>query len=525
MTIKEGKNIKIELSEEEITRRLDQIEQLACDDDLREFLISILQAVVRLDEIIGMKETTIARLRKIFGKKSEKLIGKIKKPNKKHPGRNDGQGNNGSREYPNAKHLFHKLEESLQAGNKCPLCSKGTLYKYSPGIFVRITGGPSLTALVHETEKTRCSGCGMIFEADFAGKDDSKYDEKAISIIAILHYLASIPFYRLGKIQKFLKTPMPRSVQWSLMETLANDLLPVWKSLINYAREADLFYSDDTGGKIISVMLDNKRKKKGDRKKISTTGVIAKRDGVSEYGKPYPECILFFTGLKYSGENFDELLNGRESKAPVALMSDALPQNNPKKFAKIVHYLCLAHGRRKFEDLAEMFQDDVNYIKGQIAIAYKNDKYCKKNNLKGADRLLYHQKHSALAMMELHEWCFLKFSNREIEPNSALGKGIKYLLKHWEGLTGFLYYENAPLDNNKLEAALRTPVLNRKNWLFFQNEIGAFVGDIILSVLKTCETNKVDPFEYLSCVQKNREDAKANPLHYLPWNFLSEDKK
>jgi len=225
-----------------------------------------------------------------------------------------------------------------------------------------------------------------------------------------------------------------------------------------------------------------------------------------------------------SGAEIDELLEGRESKAPVALMSDALSQNNPKKFAKIVHYLCLAHGRRKFEDLADIFQEKVAYIKGQIAIAYKHDKYCKENEISGKERLLYHQKNSALAMSELYEWCNEKFDNKEVEPNSTLGKSIKYLLKHWEGLTGFLYYENAPLDNNKLEATLRTPVLNRKNWLFFKNEMGAFVGDIILSTLKTCEANKVDPFEYLSFIQKNREAVKANPEKFLPWNFLLEKK-
>jgi DNA-directed RNA polymerase subunit RPC12/RpoP len=262
MTLEDGKKIKIELNDEEIARRLDQIEKLPCDDELRNFLISILEAVIRLDEIIGMKKTTIARLRKIFGKKSERTVAKKKKDGSKKPhGRSKGQGNNSSNEYKNAKQISHFLDESLKPGMKCPECGRGTLHKYTPGIFVRITGGPSLTAVVHETEKVRCSACGKIFEADFVGKNGPKYDEKAISIIAILHYLASIPFYRLGKIQKVLKTPMPRSVQWSLMEELANDLLPVWKSIIKYAKEADLFYSDDTGGKILSVMQNNKKKK------------------------------------------------------------------------------------------------------------------------------------------------------------------------------------------------------------------------------------------------------------------------
>ena len=72
MTNIKGKDIKFAITEEEVLKRINQIEALDCDEELRSFLVDALRAIVRLDEIVGMKNTTIARLRKIFGKKTEK---------------------------------------------------------------------------------------------------------------------------------------------------------------------------------------------------------------------------------------------------------------------------------------------------------------------------------------------------------------------------------------------------------------------------------------------------------------------
>ncbi len=225
MTVSD-KKITFEANEEEINWALDQLEKLDCDPKLKELLMGSLKALVELDRIVGLQATTIARLRKIFGKRLEKNKNKEKKDKKDNPkgGRNPGQGNNGRDQYPDAPVEKHELADDKKAGNKCPDCERGTLYELSPGVSVRISGSPILKATVHETEKTRCSACGKIFEADFAGKEGGKYDASAVAIIAIMHYHASIPFYRLEKLQKQLKTPVSRSVQWELMGKLAGVL-------------------------------------------------------------------------------------------------------------------------------------------------------------------------------------------------------------------------------------------------------------------------------------------------------------
>ena len=85
----------------------------------------------------------------------------------------------------------------------------------------------------------------------------------------------------------------------------------------------------------------------------------------------------------------------------------------------------------------------------------------------------------------MKSWCEQTLNEKDVEPNSILSTEIKYLLNHWDGLTSFLRIEGAELDNNQLEQKLRLQVLNRKNWLFYKTEIGALIGDIICSFLKT----------------------------------------
>ena len=61
----------------------------------------------------------------------------------------------------------------------------------------------------------------------------------------------------------------------------------------------------------------------------------------------------------------------------------------------------------------------------------------REQSLSPQQRLLFHQAESGPTMEELHVWLVRQFDQRRVEPNSALGGAISYLLKHWEKLTLF----------------------------------------------------------------------------------------
>ena len=112
-----------------------------------------------------------------------------------------------------------------------------------------------------------------------------------------------------------------------------------------------------------------------------------------------------------------------------------------------------------------------------------------------------------------------EFDQRLVEPNSALGGAIAYLLKHWAKLTLFLRVPRAPLDNNICERVLKKAILHRKNALFYKTSRGAHVGDLFMSLIHTCELCEADAFEYLTELERHATDVAASPQGWMPWNY------
>ena len=59
----------------------------------------------------------------------------------------------------------------------------------------------------------------------------------------------------------------------------------------------------------------------------------------------------------------------------------------------------------------------------------------------------------------------------------------------------------------------------RKNALFYKTQAGADVGDVITSLLATCELNGINGFDYLLALQQHRRAMERSPACWLPWNY------
>lgn len=122
-------------------------------------------------------------------------------------------------------------------------------------------------------------------------------------------------------------------------------------------------------------------------------------------------------------------------------------------------------------------------------------------------------------MGELRDWIEKQLKERMVEPNSGLGKALQYMLNQWPGLTGFLSFPGAPLDNNEVERALKRFVLFRKNSLFYKTAHGADIGSILMSLIESCRLNNGNIFEYLLALRRDKAEVHRNPGRYLPWNY------
>jgi hypothetical protein len=122
-------------------------------------------------------------------------------------------------------------------------------------------------------------------------------------------------------------------------------------------------------------------------------------------------------------------------------------------------------------------------------------------------------------METLERWMREQFTERRVEPNSALGEAIRYMQAHWGGLTLFLHAPGAPLDNNACERALKKAILHRKNALFYKTVNGARVGDLFMSLLYTAELARINAFDDLVALLKHPEEILAQPAAWMPWNY------
>ena len=126
-------------------------------------------------------------------------------------------------------------------------------------------------------------------------------------------------------------------------------------------------------------------------------------------------------------------------------------------------------------------------------------------------------------MEDLQRWMNEQIEQRHVEPNSALGKALRYLIRHWNELTLFLRKAGAPLDNNLCEQILKRAILHRKGSMFYKTVTGAEVGDIYMSLVHTCRLCDVNPFDYLNALRQQRaQEVIDAPARWLPSNFREQ---
>lgn len=508
---------RIDISTKQLDELLKRVEAGTLQDGDYEIIKGMAETLSFLSQALDNKNTSIKRLLKlIFGDSTEKTSKVLKrnKAGRKKSGKKKkkpkGHGKNGADAYSGAQKI-KVPHETLKPSDPCPGCGKGKVYEITPEVVVRVTGEPPLSASVFEMQKLRCNLCGEIYAAqkpDHIG--DEKYDAASGAMIALLKYGSGLPFNRLDQLQASLGVPLPSSTQWEIVESVADKIHPVYSELMRQAAQGDVVYNDDTVMKVLELMKQSDEDRHG-RKGMYTSGILSTVDD--------RQMAVFITGGNHAGENLADILQNRSGdlKAPVQ-MCDALSRNLPKDF-KVILANCLAHARRRFVDVEFNFPQECRYVLETLEKVYKNDAVTKQQNMTPDKRLQYHQQKSAQLMDDLKDWLKQQFDDKKLEPNSGLGQAISYMLNHWKELTLFLRVPKAPLDNNLCERALKKAILHRKNSLFYKTEHGAYIGDLFMSLIHTCNLCKVNPFEYLKTLQQHSSELFRNPDKWMPWNY------
>jgi transposase len=303
------------------------------------------------------------------------------------------------------------------------------------------------------------------------------------------------------------------------------------------------FNMDDTPAKILEIIKANKLQhcqeqepgKKQRRRSCYTTTICATT-------ADNEKLVVYMTKNKHGGENIGALLANRQNKEDdmnknqgedktqtqnsINLMVDASSNNNPvlaeedKHLANnIVILNCLAHGQRKFTEIEKYYLEECGYFLNQTRAIYHNEHIAKEHNYSLEEKLEYHKKYSTVLIDNIYHKIESLFANKKIEPNSALGRAMKYWLNNKTGLTQFLRIKTAHLDNNWAERSLKAIILQRKNSLFFKTSSSAEVHSGLHSIAKTCDENNINAFKYFNWIQDNSAKAQKSPKDYTPFAY------
>lgn len=436
-------------------------------------------------------------------------------------GHRPGYGRLGMATYAGAERVECR-HEALAVGQRCPVCGQGRLYGVLPGIEIRIDGNALLSAIRYELEKLRCSACGQVFTAPLpAEAGTAKYSPRARAVLAVSRYYLGLPFFRVEAYQAMLGVPVPDATQWDQIEQLGDCSYKVFAYLETLAAQGELIHQDDTSVRILSLMAENRTyqtaaealgfARSQERTGMFTTALVVK---VGE-----KTICLYYSSRSHAGENLQALLEQREAERDKPLvMSDALSRNEVDE-TTVIRCHCLAHGRRQFSDLADVFPVECQVVLDTLKQVFDHDEEARDKQMSPEARFAYHQAYSQPLMDELRQWLQKQVDDHLVEPNSALGKAIAYMQTHWETLTRFLSIPGAPLDNNLVERALKLFIRQRKNSLFYRTEHSAYIASVLTSLIATCVYAGVNAVDYLVALQKHRREVFADPAAWLPWAY------
>ncbi len=260
---------------------------------------------------------------------------------------------------------------------------------------------------------------------------------------------------------------------WDQHAGLAKHLEPTWELLWQTALNESVLHVDETGWR----MMGSKRKPKWTLFGLTTPGLAVYHLMSSKSTAAAQDILAGFRGTL--------VVDGYQVYPIVAQL---------EKTIRIAH--CWAHADRKFKDAKDP-PAAIAKIRKLIANLYEIERQIE-GSFPGSPenqslRLRLRQEKCRPIVRELRKLAMNQGGLRR----SAFGKALRYLLKHWNGLTLFLEDPAIPLDNNAAERALRGPVVGRKNFYGNRSPRGAKVAAILYSMIETAKLNGADPSEYL----------------------------
>lgn len=160
---------------------------------------------------------------------------------------------------------------------------------------------------------------------------------------------------------------------------------------------------------------------------------------------------------------------------------------------RIVEVACWAHAKRKFDAVLEQHDLRAGEILTLISEMYEVEAEAKGLDEQARKQLRQTKMKPILARIRTR----CDELGMTVRPKSSLAAALTYVNNQWQALCRFADTGHLEPDNNRAERALRGVCIGRKNWLFGGNLEAAKRAAILLSLVESCERNRINAFDYL----------------------------
>ena len=339
---------------------------------------------------------------------------------------------------------------------------------------------------IHQRQKYRCRCNGNIITAPGSLKltPGGRYSLDFAIHSAVSKFCDHSPLERQVRQMQRQGLTITSQTLWDQQAALAKHLEPTWKGLCAAALDQPVLHVDETGWR----MMGSKNNPKWALFGLTSPGLAAYHLVGSKSAATARKILRGFRGTL--------VVDGYAVYPIVAEL---------EKSIDIAH--CWVHADGKFKEAKDP-PDAIAEIRTLIARLYKVEREVGSVFPGDPDacalRKRLRDEKSRQIVDEIRKWAFAAGGLRR----SSFGKAVRYMLKHWDGLTRFLDDPRIPLDNNAAERVLRRPVVGRKNFYGNRSRRGAKVAAILYSIIETAKLIGKSPTEYLRTAA---EAAIRNP--------------
>jgi transposase len=356
----------------------------------------------------------------------------------------------------------------------------------------------------HIRGKWACRCCQILVQAPVAPQiiDKGLPSSGLLAHTLVSRFVDHLPYYRQAQINARAGVHTPRSTLAAWSGAAGASLQPLYDAHRDFVLGAQVLHADETPVRMLDPGAGKTTKAyvwayaRGEHD--LTPGVIY--DFCTGRGAKYPLAFLdgwagTITCDDYKGYDAVFRAEGRTEAG------------------------CLAHARRKFDELAKANASPVALQAiGRIAKLYRVEHEAR--GMPASDRLQLRQQHTQPLWDELHLW--LRLERTRVAEGSGIAAAIDYSLRRWTALGHFLHDGAVSIDNNHVENLMRPWAMGRKAWLFCGSELAGQRAAMVMSLVQSAKLNGHDPLAYLRDVldrlleHPNHRIGELLPHRWIP---------